>query len=152
MATFHLVLNDCFVGVDRAYIYILYSKSHRVAYVGETNDARGVIGRLNAHIGPDGTLRVRLMEKRGVELNEVSDLCLFAYRLPAEPEYVSIEKAYRRGVEYLVQFELRQICGELRPYLHILSNVNCNDASSLRSIQSIASEITASFASTYSSM
>ena len=116
MAFIHLLLNDCFVGVNRAYVYVLYSKFHQVAYVGETNDKGGVIGRLSAHVGPKGTLRIRLMETRGVNL-EVSDLALFAYRLPAEPEFVGIEKAYRRGVEYLVQFRLHQICGDLKPYL-----------------------------------
>lgn len=150
MAPIHVVLGDCFIGTNRAYIYLLYSKAFRVAYVGETNDANGVIGRLNAHVSSRGTFRTQLMEKRGLNLDEIDDLALFAYRLPPEPEFIGIEKAYRRGVEYQVQFHLRQVCGDLRPFLRIISNVDYSDASSLRPIQVIAENVIDEFARAYS--
>jgi len=142
-------LGKCFVGYNRAYIYILYSKSHHVAYIGETNDANGVIGRLNGHVSQNGTFCRQILERRGIPLNEVTDLILFSCSLPLSPEYVSTERVYRRGVEYLVQEKLWETCGDLQPYLYIVSNVKYSDTSSLRSVQKIASSIFDAFWDSY---
>jgi len=142
-------LGNCFVGSNRAYIYILYSKSHHVAYVGETNDANGAIGRLNGHISPTGTFCKQISEKRGIILEEITDLILFSCSLPQAAEYVSIERVYRRGVEYLVQEKLWETCGDLQPYLYIVSNVRYSDTSSIRSVQKLANAIFDAFLDSY---
>ncbi|MCY4410685.1 MAG: hypothetical protein OXC27_09480 [Caldilineaceae bacterium] len=143
-------IKDRFIGNNRAYIYIIYSRSWQFAYVGETNSRNGIIGRLNQHVDVSGSLRQHLFEKQGVDLDHVNDLTVFSYTLPARPEYIGVERVHRRGIEYLTQTSLRDVSGDLEPFLKIVSNVSYSDTCSLKSIRSIAAKIIGEFVSTYS--
>lgn len=143
-------IKDRFIGSNRAYVYIIYSRSWQFAYVGETNSRNGIIGRLNQHVDSAGTLRQQLYKRQGVDLDHVKDLTIFSYALPAKPEYTGVDKVYRRGIEYLIQISLWDKCGELDPYLRIVSNVSSSDTCSLNSVQSIAASIFGEFVNTYS--
>jgi len=149
MSVTFLSIGDCFNGSGRAYIYILFSKKFNLAYIGETNDRNGVLGRLIGHVNKTGTFRKQIFQRRGILLEEISDLVLFAYLLPQESNYTSEEKVYRRGVEYLVQERLREICGDLSPFLYIVSYVQYSDTASFRSTSKIATLISENFIEIY---
>ncbi|HEX8600714.1 MAG TPA: hypothetical protein VF952_19630 [Chloroflexia bacterium] len=151
MSVTHTQLGSCFLGNGQAYIYILYSRNQRALYVGQTSDQSGVVGRLCAHISQGGTLRTRLYD-HGVDLNDVDDLTVFAYRLPDDPRYTGIDRAYREGVEYLVQKGLRLDTGALRPALVIVSNVTYNEAATQVSIQNTAQLVLEAFKTSYAAL
>lgn len=134
-------LSSCFMGVGRGYIYILYSKKQHALYVGQTNDRAGTIGRLNAHISTNGTFRIRLLEKEGIDLNEVDDLHMFSYSLPKDPRFTGLDRSYREGVEYLVQKQLHEVRGRLKPFMRIVSNVDYNDTAQLALVLSTAQDV-----------
>ncbi len=136
------------MGLGRAYIYIIYSEAHKALYIGQTNDRHGVIGRFAAHIGSQGTLRARLMEI-GIDLNSVGDLNLFAYCLPNDARFISLEKTHREGVEYLVQSRLYRARGKTIPAMQIVSNVMPSGAAALPHIQRTAENIVADFIRLY---
>lgn len=122
-------------------------------YVGETNDANGVIGRLYGHVqsNPIGTFRKQLMERHGLELDEIVDLTVFSCSLPSDVRFYSVEKSYRRGVEYLVQSRLWEVCGDLKPYFYIVSHVEYSDTCRQDEVQKLAAEISERFIAAYSS-
>lgn len=142
-------IGGCFIGSGRGYIYILYSKTHHSLYVGQTNDQCGVVGRLNAHVGNNGTFRMRLLEREGINLEEVDDLYLFSYCLPRDPRYTGIDRTYREGVEFLVQKLLYTVRGRLNPFMHIVSHVEYNDSAQLTFVSSTAQEIFEAFLNTF---
>ncbi len=150
MSFINIQIGDCCIGANRAYIYILYSKSQHALYIGQTNDRYGVVGRLCSHIRTKGTFRIRLNEKLGIQLYEIEDLQVFCYRLPNDPRYTGIERSYREGIEYLLQKQLHTIRGQLKPYVQVVSNVDYNEAASLKSVQRIAEKILQSFVAAYS--
>ena len=132
-----------------AYIYIWFSKSTRLVYVGETNNIHGVIGRANQHVGHStGTLYHRVYDK-GYNLDMIDDFVLLSYPLPRERKYLSEETSYRISVEYLVQKKLieRRIVFE-KPYM-IVSNVEVGPHTNLGSVNSIAEEIVRDFCEAY---
>jgi hypothetical protein len=143
-------LSSCFIGADRGYIYVLYSKNQHALYVGQTNDRAGTIGRLNAHISINGTFRIRLLEKEGVGLDEIDDLHMFSFSLPKDPRFTGLDRSYREGVEYLVQKHLHSVRGSLRPFMRIVSNVEYNDTAQLTLVQSTALEVFNEFLRTFS--
>jgi len=118
----YLDLGPAYIGSGRAYVYILCSKRSNALYVGQTNDVGGVYGRLAGHLREGGTFRVRLWERRGIGIQEVDDLELFAFALPALPEFTSRDEVYRKGVEYGVQHLLHTVSGRWQPYFYIISN------------------------------
>lgn len=70
-----------------AYIYIWFSKSTKLVYVGETNNRHGVIGRADQHVGhKKGTLYNRVYDK-GYDLDEINDFILLSYPLPREKSF-----------------------------------------------------------------
>ena len=150
MGAVEINVQDRFIGNNRAYVYVIYSRVWQFAYVGETNSRNGIIGRLNGHVNGTGTLRQQLYDKQGIDLDNVYDLTVFSYALPVEPQYINVERVHRRGIEYLIQDGLWNVCGDLEPYLRIVSNVHYSDTCSLNSVQTIASEIFCEFVSTYS--
>lgn len=116
-------IGRAYAGLGRSYIYVLCSKRNNVLYVGQTNDTGGVCARLAGHLGEKGTFRVRLRERRGVEIEEIDDLELFAFALPSQPEFTSRDEVYREGVEYGVQRLLHTVSGQWRPYFYVISNI-----------------------------
>ena len=132
-----------------AYIYIWFSKSTKLVYVGETNNIHGVIGRANQHVGhSNGTLYHRVYDK-GYVLDQIDDFVLLSYPLPREKRYISEETAYRISVEYLVQKKLigNQINSPVKYTL--VSNVEVGPHTGLASLQKIADDIVEDFSSAY---
>ena len=104
-------------GTLEAYIYIWFSKSTGFVYVGETNNAKGVVGRAVQHITNDtGTLYNRVYDK-GYDINQIDDFILLSYPLPREKRFTSEETSYRISVEYMVQKKLiEKRIEQERPY------------------------------------
>lgn len=142
-------IGGSFVGSGHGYIYILYSKTHHSLYVGQTNDQCGIVGRLHAHVNYNGTFRMRLLERGGINLDDVDDLHVFSYCLPRDPRYIGIDRTYREGVEYLVQKLLHTVRGRINPFMHIVSHVEYNDSAQLTFVRSIAQEIFDAFLNTF---
>lgn len=116
-------IRRAYAGFGRAYIYVLCSKRENVLYVGQTNDPGGVCARLAGHLGNGGTFRVRLWERQGIGIDEVSDLEVFAFALPLAPEFTSRDEVYREGVEYRIQSRLHTVSGRWQPYFRLISNI-----------------------------
>ena len=86
-------------GKVEAYIYIWFTKSKGLVYVGETNNKNGVIGRANQHVTSNiGTL-YNCVYDEGYDLYEIEDFVLLSYPLPREKKYLSEETSYRISVE-----------------------------------------------------
>lgn len=138
-----------FKGNKEAYIYIWFSKKNRLVYVGETNNANGVLGRAIQHIQPgSGTLYTKLYEK-GFDLNEIDDFLLLSYPLPRQKRFLSEETSYRISVEYLVQKILIERRNEVANPFILLSQVTPGAFTGLAKIQHIAEEIVDDFLSIY---
>lgn len=132
-----------------AYIYIWFSKSTKLVYVGETNNIHGVVGRADQHVGhSSGTLYHRVYDK-GYDLDQIDDFILLSYPLPREKRYISEETAYRISVEYLVQKKLiENRINSPRSYT-LVSNVEVGPHTGLISVQNIADDIVADFNEAY---
>ncbi len=132
-----------------AYIYIWFSKSTKLVYVGETNNIHGVLGRANQHVGHStGTLYHRVYDK-GYNLDQIDDFILLSYPLPREKRYMSEETSYRISVEYLVQKKLieNRINSPLKYTL--VSKVETGPHTNLACIQKIADQIALDFYEAY---
>jgi hypothetical protein len=138
-----------FDGLNIAYVYIWLSKKHRIVYVGQTNSARGTLGRARNHVGKLGTLRMRFEGETGERLETAEDLILASYALPQEPEYIGVETSYREAVEYLVQANLVIARGSLSPTFKLISKVRYTDRASSAFIQRYALEIVSDFSTRY---
>lgn len=148
MQAVHFRVGSCFVGSGRGYIYILYTKTQRCLYVGQTSDQGGVIGRLSSHIAPNGTFRSRLYD-RGIDLDDIDDLEIFAYHLPDDLRYTVTDRAHREGVEHLVQKRLHTIRGDLTPPMKIVSHVVYNSSAELVYIRHTADQVIEAFLVAY---
>ena len=132
-----------------AYIYIWFSKSTKLVYVGETNNIHGVIGRANQHVGhSNGTLYHRVYDK-GYDLDQIDDFILLSYPLPREKRYISEETAYRISVEYLVQKKLIENKINSPVKYTLVSNVEVGPHTGLASLQKIADDIVEDFSAAY---
>ena len=145
-------ISNIYDGVDKAYIYILWSQKYKVVYVGQTNSRGGTLARLNQHCSVDSgnnQFRRLFQDKTGLPLTEADDLRLFSFCLGTNKTFTSAESTYREGVEYLVQIFLYDIACEFSPSFRIISVVRTNDTTSLPFIRSIATRITNHFRGTY---
>lgn len=131
-----------------AYVYIWFSKSNRILYVGQTNDKNGVIGRAVSHVTNNGTLRDRCLEY-GISMDEIDDFILLSYELPNERKYISTESSYRLAVEYTVQINMHRIRGNSNPPFRVISRVTYTEPASNTEIIKIASEIVSDFKRIY---
>src|SRR5262245_57323264 len=89
----------------RPYLYIGFSRSEHVAYVGQTLDRRGVLGRWTDHLsGGDeaSSFRRRLAEVDESAFERLDDLTVVAWDLGDGTGFMSIETSHREAVEYLV--------------------------------------------------
>ena len=136
-------------GKIEAYIYIWFSRSTKLVYVGETNNVHGVVGRANQHIDhTTGTLYQRVYDK-GYDLDKIDDFVLLSYPLPREKRYMSEETAYRISVEYLVQKNLiGNKINSMRKYT-LISKVETGPYINLVCIQEIANNIVVDFLEAY---
>ena len=131
-----------------AYIYIWFSKSTQLVYVGETNNKHGVVGRANQHVDNSGTLYNRVYDK-GYDLYQIEDFVLLSYPLPREKRYLSEETSYRISVEYLVQKKLTENKIKSNTFYTLVSNVQVGPHIDLVSVQKIADEIAKDFHEVY---
>ncbi len=142
-------ISSSFDGKHIAYIYIWFSKKWEFAYVGQTNNQYGSLGRAWQHIQTGGTLRLRFEENLGVRLEEANDLTLVSFQLPSKKEFTGIESSYREAVEYLVQIKLIEKRATLQPIFRLLSRVRANNRVSNSSIEKIANTIVSDFVVNY---
>jgi len=140
---------NIFNGLDRAYVYIWLSKSAQAVYVGQTAGRTGSLGRGHAHSCTRGQLRRRLDKKLGVDPEDFDDFLLTSYLLPLSQEFIGPESSYREAVEYLVQTNLQQLRGGVRPGFRIISWVRSNDRTSDLGVQLLAQDIVADFLMSY---
>jgi hypothetical protein len=147
-----LLLGDAaFVGSRRGIVYVGCSKEARIAYVGQTAGSGGVLGRWSHHLSSVASSFWRRVEERGeCDPQAVSDLAIFAAELGPETYWNGIESSYREAVEYLVQARLWAVCGDLVPYLRIISEVRANDTCELDFVRERAAAIFREFLSWYS--
>ncbi|MEK4009405.1 hypothetical protein [Paenibacillus sp. FSL H3-0333] len=142
-------ISNIFNGHERAYIYIILSKSYRAVYVGETNDRRGTIGRFRAHIGSYGTFRKRFEERINEDLENIDDLTLLSYLLPSEQLYTSVASTYRQSVEYLVQIKLLERRASLDKAFKVISEVRTFSTTSEKKVDKLAEAIALDFINYY---
>lgn len=136
-------------GNVEAYIYIWFSKSTRLVYVGETNNVNGVIGRANQHVIKNrGTLYNRVYDK-GYNLYEIEDFVLLSYPLPREKRYTSEETSFRISVEYLVQKKLIENRINSKTSYELISNVDVGPHVGLAVVEQIANKIAEDFGEIY---
>jgi len=133
-----------------AYIYIWYSQNYRCLYVGQTNGGTGVLGRANAHMQRDGTLRKRFNEAVGEHLENTNDWNLISAKLPLKKKYTTVESSFRLAVEYLVQIKLHGIRSELSPPFRIISTVTYTDYCSVNEVIKVSDKIVERFKEFYS--
>jgi len=139
------------VNPTRAYIYIFVSPSNKIAYIGQTNSAMGVVGRTYQHFLSEGTFRSKV-EELGFTLNTLGDLILLCYPLPDERRFISNESAYRLAVEYLVQVKLHKIRHKFKPCFLLISNVTYTSYADYVEIDNIAEEIVQDFFQLYTDL
>lgn len=132
-----------------AYLYIWVSKSHNIAYVGQTNANAGTLGRAAQHVGRSGTLRQCFENETGLRLEQIQDLTCISYRLPTSKKFTSTESSYREAVEYLVQTGILDIRAALNPPIRPISNVRYSERSPVEEVIQCANKIILSFKSMY---
>jgi len=113
-------LYNCFNG-DFSYIYIIFSIQEKICYIGQTNERLGTIGRLKSHLSNKGTFSKRLLEKKGIQVRLIKDLCLFSYKLPSLKIFNSSDTTYRECVERLVQFKFQLQRSDFPNKLNVIS-------------------------------
>ena len=136
-------LGRTFAGRGMAYIYILCSRRCHVLYVGQTNARGGVLTRLGGHVDHNGTFRKRLSDSMTMDVEDIEDLEVFAFALPALPQYTSLDETYREGVEYGVQKRLQSVRSDWQPYFQIVSNVTAPDTTGLPDVIHLSQQIVA---------
>lgn len=141
-------IRACFDG-RFAYVYVWLSKEHRIAYVGQTNNAAGTLGRAVQHVLPGGTFRFRFEEEVGLGIERAEDLILLSYPLPLGAEFTGAESSYREGIEYVVQRGLRDARMNLKPRFRLISKVTYTERAALREVQTYATKIIDRFTQTY---
>lgn len=146
-----LLLGDAhFIGSRRGIVYIGCSRSASVAYIGQTAGQTGVLGRWAHHLSSSTSSFWRRIEERGgCEPGAIEDLAVFASGLGVEPHWNGVESSHREAVEYLVQVRLQAVCGDLDPFLRIISHVRPNLTCQLPFVRTRAEAIAAEFVAWY---
>lgn len=136
----------------RPFVYIGFSRAEHVAYVGQTIDRRGALGRWVDHVSSRedvSSFRRRLAARDDLAFDRLTDLEVLAWDLGAEAAFATIETSYREGVEYLVQERLWSFCGDLQPWLTVISRVRPNATTAAAIVQAAAARISAEFRAEY---
>jgi hypothetical protein len=154
---YHLSISNLFDGRCKSFIYFIYSKSHRVCYVGQTANDLGPIARLVQHFKGEekdnrekGTFNKQLYNATGKSLFMINDLEFYFHLLPDERIFFSSETTYRNAVEYMVQSKLLTLVAlepspRSLPILNFISRVCPTSASNETKINLIADEIALNF-------
>lgn len=132
-----------------AYIYIWFTKSNRLVYVGETNNVNGVVGRAYQHVSSNTGTLYNCVYEEGYDLYEIEDFVLLSYPLPREKRYLSEETSYRISVEYLVQKGLIEKRINLSDPYKLISHVKPGLHTGKKSVQNIANKIIFDFLEVY---
>lgn len=148
-----MIGNARFASSRRGIVYVGCSKKTHIAYVGQTSGSGGLITRWAQHLGVTTSSFWRRVEERGdCSADNISDLMIFAVELGEESLWNGVESSYREAVEYLVQVAIRQFCGDLVPYLRVISHVRANETCSLGFVRERAEGVVADFFDWYSSL
>jgi len=147
-----VVLGDAqFVGSRRGIVYIGCSRVARLAYIGQTGGASGVLGRWSHHLSASASSFWRRVEERGeCDPGDITDLVVFAAELGPESHWNGIEASHREAVEYLLQVKLHTVSGELNPFLRVVSFVRPNTTCQLPFVRDRADSIFDEFIEWYS--
>ena len=147
-----LLFGAPFRNVAQPLIYIGFSKTLAICYVGETISRRGIIGRWCAHLGAaqgGDTFVQRLNDVEPERLSDLVDLTVFYWVLD-ERLFGTAESSCRQGVEYLVQRRLHEISGvDLQPALRPVANVRSNTTVRFDFVKAAAEIICDDFAQSY---
>lgn len=148
---FEINVGSVSVSRCRPYVYIGFSRKEHVAYVGQTVDKRGFMGRWSDHLSrrEDSSFFCRLSDRDEEAFDRITDLRIVAWDLGGRKSYATLESSHREGVEYLVQKELWTICGDLYPWLRPISNVRPTPAVAHDFVREKANEIVAGFKTHY---
>lgn len=138
----------------RPYVYIGFSRSVHVAYVGQTLDRRGFMGRWTDHLSrrEKSSFYCRLAEYDEDAFDRIEDFRILAWDLGDNPSFGTLETTHREAVEYLVQKHLWGFCGELDPWLKPISVVRTSLEVERPFVRSKATEISEGFRDFYESL
>lgn len=138
----------------RPYVYIGISRVEHIAYVGQTIDKRGFIGRWTDHLSrrDDSSFYCRLAERDEDAFDRIADLRILAWDLGDHPSFHTLESMHREAVEYLVQKALWGFCHDLDPWLEPISTVRASTAVERDFVRDKAADIIAEFRGYYESL
>ena len=149
-----LTLGAAFQNRAEPLLYIGFSRSAGLCYVGETISRQGILGRWCQHIGAaagSDTFAQRVRDIAEDGLNNVCDLTILYWTLDVRL-FGSSERSCRLGLEYLVQRRMRELTGvELIPALRLIANVQTNPTVSLDFVKAAADFICDDFTQAYMS-
>lgn len=134
-------LGHIYKGHSYAFIYMIISKKFKTAYIGQTNEKGGVLGRINSHLKENGTFRTHFEDKIGFSIDEIEDLSILSYNLGSEKIYTSLESSFREGVEYLVKKHLCEQFSKNDIFIRILGYTRSNSTTSLNEINNLSNDI-----------
>jgi hypothetical protein len=141
------------VGVARyrPYVYIGFSRVEHFAYVGQTFDRRGFIGRWTDHLSgrERSSFFCRLREHDEDAFDRIGDLRIVAWDLGDHPSFNTLETTHREAVEYLTQRAIWGFCHELDPWLKPISKVRTSLEVERDFVRLKAAEIIAQFRELY---
>jgi len=145
-------IQNIFDGYSKAYIYIWLSLRAQIIYIGMTNSITGTLGRAAQHVSANGTLRLNILKNIGTHMENYDDYILFSFLLPTQKEFISVERSYREGVEFLVQKQLRIANGQLPKSYSIVSRVRYSPRVENYIVKKLADEISTEFLRRYSDL
>lgn len=120
-------LPDCSIADRRDWLYVIVAPHWKALYIGQTTNARGVLGRLAEHLGRSGgsTFRSRLQDIHGYEDLEIGEVRLWAWHLePSHGPFAELD--YREATEFLLQNKCLNFLAETKTRLAVLSRVEGN--------------------------
>lgn len=136
----------------RPYIYVAFSQTEHIVYVGQTIGKEGVIGRWVQHLSSRGnsSFQRRLADHDETAFSRLRDLTVFYWDLGDAARFQTVETTDREAVEYLTSVKLRRLGGLVQPYFRVISTVRPNRAIEDALIQDTAARITHEFRERYS--
>ena len=134
-----------------SYIYIWVSKNLQCIYVGQTSGNGGVVSRSSGHVRKKGTLRTRVYERCGMQIESANDWNVLSFVLPKKKIFTGVASSHREAIEYLVQTKLNEIRADTKPPFEIVSNVNYSDYCDHHEINILANNIIKKFINFYKS-
>ncbi len=130
-----------------AWIYIAGDLQLGIAYVGQTSDKRGVLGRWIGHLTDDTAgFRRRVRDWDETAWTSIRPVVVF-WSLGNAPAFTGVESSLREAVEYLVQTGLRST--SRRPPFTLISRVRTNPAVHIPAVRRHAERILRDFEANY---